>query len=176
MLFAIFLIGCFGIFIVLLLKKPFTRMIGRNNKLAKNLKNAVWFQNHWLSGMLLFIINAVLFFSTVFLLYGLSYLTIPYLHLFVMLLAVIGSILLWIALSHVWRGTKQNRMRMSAVGSSFYFILSIIFIFLIVTLEPLYPGEDTFMRWIGLLIASTVTIVAFIICFAITGFSNQKER
>lgn len=54
-------------------------------------------------------------------------------------------------------------------------ILSLMLIYLLVTLEPFYPGEDTFMRAIGLVMGIVVTTVAFISCLIFTGFSNKKE-
>jgi hypothetical protein len=64
---------------------------------------------------------------------------------------------------------------MATVGSSFYVISSFLFIYWLVTLKPSYPGEDTFMRAIGLVLGVIVTTVAFISCFVITGYSNKKS-
>ena len=60
---------------------------------------------------------------------------------------------------------------MGTIGSSFYGVLSILFIYWLVTLEPSYPGEDTFMQAIGLMLGTIVTTVAFITCFIITGYT-----
>ena len=92
-----------------------------------------------------------------------------------MFFAVIGSLFLWIIINKGWQGTKRNRLKMGAVGSSFYIILSLLFFYMLVTLKPSYPGEDTFMRAIGLNLGIAVTTVAFISCFVLTGFSNKKD-
>ena len=92
-----------------------------------------------------------------------------------MILAVIGSIFLWIIVNKTWQGTRRNRLKMAAVGSSFYMILSLILIYMLVTLEPAYPGDDPFMRAIGFFMGIVVTIVAFISCFIFIGISNKKE-
>jgi hypothetical protein len=63
---------------------------------------------------------------------------------------------------------------MSGAGSSFYFLLSIVFSYWFFTIEPEYPGEDTFMRAVGLLFAIVVGLVAFITCFVMTGFPRRK--
>ncbi|MFJ7727341.1 hypothetical protein ACIQXV_14375 [Neobacillus sp. NPDC097160] len=89
-------------------------------------------------------------------------------------MAVIGSIFLWILINNAWQGTRRNRLKMGIVGSSFYIFLTIIFIYMFVTLIPSYPGEDTFMRAFGILFAMIVTTAAFTTCFVMTGFSKKK--
>lgn len=168
-------IGLFGAFFITFLKSSLINLFGENNILLFKLKNAGWFQNYWLAGIFLFFINATLFFSTALLLYAMTYFIIPYVHLLIMTLAVIVSIFLWIIINKAWQGTRKNRLKMGAVGSSFYMILSLMLIYLLVTLEPFYPGEDTFMRAIGLVMGIVVTTVAFISCLIFTGFSNKKE-
>ncbi|MEK5080768.1 hypothetical protein MKX73_17740 [Solibacillus sp. FSL W7-1436] len=167
--------GLVGVFFLTFLKAPLMNLLGEDNFLISKLNNAEWFQNYWLAGIFLFIANAILFFSTALLLYVLSYFLIPYVHLLVMILAVIGSIFLWMTINKTWHGTRKNRLKMAAVGSSFYLILSIILIYMFVTLEPSFPGDDPFMRAIGLLMGIVVTTVAFLSCFIFTGFSNRKE-
>lgn len=169
----ILLIGILGVLLAIFFKSPIMDMTGKDNKLVDKLKNAKWFQNHWLSGIFLFFMNAILFFSTVLVLFGLMFLLIPNIHLLVMLLAVIGSIFLWIFINKAWQGTKRNRLKMGIVGSSFYIFLTFMFVYWLVTLKPSYPGDDTFMAAIGLDIAIIVTIVAFITCLIITGFSKK---
>ncbi|MEK4080630.1 hypothetical protein [Solibacillus sp. FSL K6-1126] len=168
-------IGLFGAFFITFLKSSLINLFGENNILLFKLKNAGWFQNYWLAGIMLFITNAILFFSTALLIYLLSYFLIPYVHLLVMILAVIGSIFLWIIINKTWQGTRKNRLKMATVGSSFYMILSLILIYMLVTLEPAYPGDDPFMRAIGLFMGIVVTTVAFISCLIFTGFSIKKE-
>ena len=163
------------IFGIILLKRiQLNGLFGSQNKFVHALKTAKWFQNYWFSGIFLFAINAFLFCSAGLLLYVLTFFLIPYLHLLVMSAAVIGSIYLWMMLNFAWIGLKTDRLKMAAIGSSFYVILSIIFMYWLVTLEPVYPGEDTFMRWIGLIFAIIITTTAAITCFVITGFSDKK--
>ncbi|MFD3449702.1 hypothetical protein ACFDTO_34580 [Microbacteriaceae bacterium 4G12] len=149
-------------------------MVGENNKLVHKLKNNAWFQNHWLSGLFLFLMNTALFFLTGLILYVLTYFLIPFVHLLVMIVAVIGSVFLWIIINKAWQGTKRNRLKMGTFGSSFYMILSLLFIYWLVTLKPSYPGEDTFMRGIGLMLGVIVTTVAFISCLITTGYFTKK--
>ena len=168
-------IGLIGVFFIIFNKRRIIETIRDNNILIHKLKNAMWFQNHWLSGIFLFFMNAGLFFSTALFLHGLTYFFIPFVHLLVMLFAVIGSLFLWIIINKAWEGSKRNRLKMAAVGSSFYIILSLLFFYMLVTLKPFYPGEDTFMRGIGLNLGIVVTTVAFISCFVFTGYSNKKN-
>ncbi|MBL5766400.1 hypothetical protein MXL46_07625 [Heyndrickxia sporothermodurans] len=170
----IIFIGLFGVLLVLFFKNPIINRLGENNKMVHKLQTANWYQNYWLAGIFLFGMNAVLFFATIGILYLLMFLIIPFIHIFIMLLAVFGSIYLWIIINKAWQGTKRNRLKMGAIGSSFYLILTVLFVFLFVTLKPSYPGEDTFMKAIGLLFAIIVTAVACITCFVFTGFSQRK--
>ncbi|MGX2960597.1 hypothetical protein JNUCC23_15185 [Peribacillus sp. JNUCC 23] len=169
----ILLIGLFGVGLVILFKHPIIDKFEKNQK-VNMLKSTMWFQNHWLAGIFLFVMNAVLFFSTCLVLYVLMYFIIPFVHILVMLFAVIGSIILWIVINKAWQGTKRNRWKMGTIGSSFYMFLTIIFVYWFVTIKPSYPGEDTFMRAIGLFFAIIVTTVAFITCLVITGLSKRK--
>jgi protein-S-isoprenylcysteine O-methyltransferase Ste14 len=170
----ILLIGLLGIFLVLLFKNPIIGLIGENNNLIIKLRNAKWFQNPWFSGVFLFVINAFLFFLTVLVLYVLMYFFIPFVHLIVMFIAVIGSIFTWIIINRAWQGTKRNRLKMGAIGSGFYLFLTLIFVYRLVTLKPSYPGDDTFMGAIGLFFSIIVTVVAFVTCLFITGFTRKN--
>ncbi|KAA9016935.1 hypothetical protein [Niallia endozanthoxylica] len=170
----IILMGMIGMLLVLFFKRPLIDRVGKDNKLVYKLRDAKWFQNHWLSGIFLFGLNGVFFFLTVTFLYMLMYLFIPFIHLIVMFIAVIASIYVWILINKAWEGTRNNRLKMAAVGSSFYILLTFIFVFWLVNLKPSYPGEDTFMGAIGLVFAIIVTLSAFVTCFVITGFSKGK--
>lgn len=167
------LIAVFVIGVTFLKKRQLNGLFDRQNKLVNALKTTKWFQNYWLSGGFLFAINAILFCLTGLFIYVLTFFLIPFVHLFVMAAAIIGSIYLWILFNHAWQGTNRGRLKMGAIGSSFYVILSTIFIYWFVTLEPQYPGEDTFMRALGLMFAIVVTTTAFTTCFVMTGFSKK---
>ncbi|KMY54128.1 membrane protein [Bacillus sp. FJAT-27231] len=168
-------IGFFGVLLAILLKGSTVSMVDENNKLVYRLKNAMWFQNHWLSGVFLFIMNGCLFFSSCLALYVLMHFLIPFVHLIVMFVAVIVSIYLWALMNKSWEGTKRNRLKMAAVGSGFYLVLTFIFVYWLATLTPSYPEEDTFMRAIGLFFAIIVASVASIACFVVTGFSKKEN-
>ncbi len=170
----ILLIGLVGVLLVILYKRPIINIIGSDNKLVHKLENKKWFQNYWVAGIFLFVMNTFLFSSTLLVLYVLVYFLIPFVQMFVILLAVIGSTLLWLLVNKAWKGTKKSRIKMGFIGSSFYIFLTFVFVYWLVTMKPSYPGEDTFMGAIGLVFAIIVTTVAFITCFAITGFSRDE--
>ncbi|MDR9855153.1 hypothetical protein RJP21_16165 [Paenibacillus sp. VCA1] len=172
----ILLIGLLGMFLVILFKRPIANLLGNDNPLVHRLKNAIWFQNHWKSGIFLFVMNAALFFSTCLMLYVLTYFFIPFVHFVVMFLAVTGSIILWLFINRAWEGTTKNRLKMGALGSSFYLFMAALFVCWLVTLKPSYPGDDPFMAAIGLMFAIIVVTIAFITCFVMTGFSIKKTR
>jgi hypothetical protein len=111
---------------------------------------------------------------SVFVIYVLMYFLIPFAHLFVMFMAVVGSIYLWSIINRACQGTKRDRLKMGVIGSSFYFFITLIFVYWLLTLQPAYPGDDTFMGAIGLFFGIIVSVVAFTSCLVITGFSRRK--
>ncbi|WP_237658385.1 hypothetical protein [Ureibacillus xyleni] len=102
--------------------------------------------------------------------------SIPFVHLFVMMLAVVVSIVFWMSVNKAWLNSNKNRIKMAAIGSSFYLLLTFLFLYLYVTIKPFYPGEDTFMRALGISLAMIVTFVAWICCFVITGFAAKTHH
>lgn len=171
----VLLLGILLVVILGIYQNKLVNYIGTNNRIVEKLSSYHWFQNPWLSGLFLFVLNAILFGSTLLILYGLSFLMIPYIHLFIMLGAVLVSLVAWIILLNAWNGDKKGRLLRGFLGSSFYLILTLVFAYMIVTLEPQFPGDDTFMAFIGLVMAITVTLVAFITCFLFTGLFARKE-
>lgn len=168
------LIALFGVLLMIFSKRPIIDMLGENNKLVHKLKNAGWFQNHWYAGMFLFVMNATLFLSTGFLLYMLMNFSIPFILLLVIVFAIIGSFVVWSIIYKAWQSTNRNRLKMGAIGSSFYVLLSLVFMYWFWALEPSYPGEDTFMKGLGLMVGVFIATVAGVSCFIFTGFSKKK--
>ena len=169
-----FLLGLIAVFFIIFSRSSIVGSISENNKFVKNLQKTKWFQKSYWSGSLLFLVNAVLFFGTVGILYGLSLFFIPYIHIVVMIVAVVISVWIWTIFSKAFKDRNMGRMVMASVGSSFYFCLTVLFVYMYVSIEPYYPGEDTFMRALGLSLASIVTAVACVTCFVITGFTNKR--
>jgi len=150
--------------------------IDGNNKIVCKLKSLNWFHNHWLAGLFLFALNAGLFFTVVLILYVLMFVDIPYVHILVMLAGTILSIYFWAVINKTWQGSAINCFKMALLGSSFYAILGGIFIYLLVTLGPDKPGEDLFMKALGLFIGLCVTATAFLICLYMIGIPNGRKQ
>lgn len=168
-------IGLLGIMIVIVFKRKIVTLFDQH-ALVYKLSEARWFQNPWRAGLFLFFMNVALFTFTCTALYALSFFLIPFVHLFIMIGAVIASIILWGFVYQAWNGTNRGRLLVGAFGSSFYMILTVLFIYRFIRLQPAYPGEDTFMAGLGLLFATLVTTVAFISCFIYTGFSKMMVK
>ncbi|MCA1055674.1 hypothetical protein LCM10_11820 [Rossellomorea aquimaris] len=163
----------------LLLVAIFIAMIRKNGRLYQikwihSMSNHSWYSSPWLVGLFLFAVNVVLFGVTGLVLFGLSLLMIPFLHLFIMLGAVIISILVWmsIATSRSWK--KWDRLKIGFVGSSFYLILTIFFFYQWASVEPRFPGDDTFMTALGFMVVAVVTAVAFVTCFSMLFFTKRE--
>lgn len=169
------LIGLVGMAAVILYRRAIVARIGSHNRWVKMLTNAEWFQHYGLAGIFLFTMNAFLFLSTGLVIYILTYFLIPYLHLLMMFLAVCASIYLWALINRAWQGKKRDRLKLALIGSSFYIFLTAILVYSYMTLEPAYPGEDIFMKAVGIVFAGTVTGVATIVCLAIVGGSKRKS-
>ncbi|MCZ8495421.1 MULTISPECIES: hypothetical protein [Priestia] len=155
----------------------FSRTLWMPSGVVERLSKKKWFQNqnHWLSGGYLFGINALYFGTTIFLLYLLMFTDIPYLHIVLMFLATIVSIFTWSAFSAAWTGSFKNRLKMALTGSSFYLIVALIMVIQWLSVKPLYPNEDTFMRALGWMLGFFVSAVAFSICFIFTAFLGKRS-
>jgi len=171
-----FFLGLIAVYFILFFRSSIVSRISENNILLKWLQSSKWFQKSLLAGMFLFLINAVLFMSTMGILFGMMKFLIPYVHFVVMIAGVVVSIWLWSIINSACRSSNKGRIIMASVGSSFYFILTVLFVYMYATVEPYYPGEDTFMRALGLSLGGVVAAVACITCFAITGFSKQQRN
>ncbi|WP_026693643.1 membrane protein [Peribacillus kribbensis] len=170
------LLGILGFILVIVLKKPLIISFEENNRWVNKLKRAKWFQNHWLSGLFLFSMNAALFAAVCLFFILLSFFVIPYLHILVGFAAVILSFILWIAITKAWKGTRWNRFKMGITGSSFYILLIAGFAYWMRELKPSYPGEDIFMGAIFLIFGMIAALIAFIACLVITGFSHKQSE
>lgn len=149
--------------VLVLVMIVFSRTLWVPSGMVERLSKKKWFQNHWLSGGYLFGINALYFGATMFLLYLL------------MFLATIVSILTWSAVSAAWTGSFKNRLKMALTGSSFYLIVAFIMVIEWLSVKPLYPHEDTFMRALGWMLGFFVSAVAFSICFIFTAFLGKRS-
>lgn len=172
----ILFIGLIIVSIIVLFSKQIARLTIFESKVLERLSKRDWFKSPWKTGVFLFLVNAFLFFTTALLLYLVSMLFIPFIHLFIMLAAVLTSLFFWVVFSRYWEGTRFNRYKMGLVGSSFYGILALVILYRYVNLKPAFPGDDVFMAAIGLFFALIVTTVAFIACFSITSFSGKSSQ
>ncbi|WP_409300444.1 hypothetical protein [Peribacillus sp. SCS-155] len=123
------------------------------------------FHRPWQCGIVLFGINFILFGSIVGSL--LSHINIPIIALAFIGLA--GSMLAWTYLTVKWQGTQKDKRKMSFIGSSFYLVMALLFVYRYFTIKPSYPGDDLFMAYLGLEMGIFVALVAFVTCFLITG-------
>ncbi|WP_257146127.1 hypothetical protein [Priestia megaterium] len=161
--------------VLVLVMIVFSRTLWVPRGMAERLSKKKWFQNHWLSGGYLFGINALYFGTTLCLLFLPTFTNIPYLHLVLMFVATIVSILTWSAFSAAWKGSFKNRLKMALTGSSFYLILALIMVIQWLSVKPLYPNEDTFMRALGWMLGFFVSAVAFSICFIFIAFLGKRS-
>ncbi|WP_240689009.1 hypothetical protein [Ammoniphilus sp. YIM 78166] len=169
------LMGIIGVFVMIILRRSILFRVGKNNKFVQILQKTKWYQNHWFGGGFLFLINAVLFAGSLLVLYLTTRLSIPFLHIIIMIGAVISSIFLWTSMNCGWQGSKENRLKMGLLGSSFFIVFALYCVYKMITLEPSFPGDDTFMAFIGLLFALIVTTVAFFTCLILVGLPNQRK-
>jgi hypothetical protein len=167
--------GIVGIFIILIFKNSLIDRAYVESQILRKFMNSNWFKNHWKAGVFLFLANASLLSIVIVVSLLFIYLKTPFIHLAVAILAVIFSILLWVQINKGWQGSKAKRLIMGLIGSSFYLILTCIFMYRLLTLKPSYPGDDTFMASIGLMFVITVSTVAFVTCLIITGFEKRQN-
>jgi hypothetical protein len=170
----IMILGIFGVVLWSLLAHSKLGEMRKINQLANTLKSKKLFHHYWATGILSFFMNALLIFFTMLVLYGIQLLFIPFIHVIVMVLAVGLSLFFWQLINLTWQGKARDRLKVGMIGSSFYFFLTLFFIYKNVTIESMYPGDDPFMRAIGFMLGMMVTSIAFLTCFFITGFARRK--
>ncbi|MDX8046605.1 hypothetical protein SH601_11490 [Gracilibacillus sp. S3-1-1] len=115
------LIGVFVIFLFLFCRKLIVQKLALVGTLQLEREKHRWLRSYWQTGIVLFGINALLFSLTFLILFGLRFVMIPYIHLFVMIGAVSVSILVWLVFARSWHGSSSDRWKVSLIGSSFYF-------------------------------------------------------
>lgn len=143
--------------------------------MVRMLSASSWFQNHWYSGMFLFVLNAMLFGLTLLSIFLLGKLQVPFLHLFIMILAVFSSFYLWASIHQAWRGGRRERFIQGLMGSSVYLLLTLFFGWMLISLEADTPYHDSFMEWIGLVFGMLVSFVAFVTCLCMTGLTSKYK-
>ena len=147
-----------------------------STSLVKFLKSQTETRHYLFSGLFLFGINAFLFGVTLLFLWLSILISIPYLHLIIILFAPLISIIIWFSLNNAWVGSAKERFKIGFIGSSFYLIISLVMIYQWLTLTPTYPNEDTFMISLGIGIAFIASTVAFFICLFIFSFKKPSDK
>ncbi|WP_054704080.1 hypothetical protein [Bacillus sp. JCM 19041] len=166
-------VGLICLLVLLLFAIPLMDRL-EGNKIIKRLQKARWFQKPWFAGFFLFSMNALLFAFASLLLYLPAYFAVPTSPLFIMAAAVIASLLLWAFSNRGFQGTKSERLKMSFIGSSFYFFLTIGLVIWLLNPPLANQGDDLFMRDIGLMFGILVAFVAFLTSLLVTTLQRKK--
>lgn len=159
-IFLVLLIGLTAVVLfTIFINKRAMISFSESNPFMQKINSWGWVQNPWFCGTVVFLLNGIIF-SFILALF--------FLGAYILLLPLLGiglSFMLWFAAKQVFREGGLSRYVMSLLGSSFYLILAVYFMIRLITLEPQYEGEDTFMAALGLLIATIITSTAFVIGF-----------
>ena len=168
-----------GLFlIVLLLKKNWLiHFVSPSNNMVHRLPSYFRFEHAVWSGLFLFLINTLLFGTTVAVLFLLTNFSIPYLHLLMIVAAVLASLYTWISIYHADRKNRRNRLVMGMIGSSFYLLLFGYAVYrILVPVETSPIEQDSFMEFIAMLFLGIITFTAWIVCFGITGLYRKRNE
>ncbi|MGP4041672.1 hypothetical protein ACTWP4_17470 [Gracilibacillus sp. D59] len=96
------LFGVLAIILFLFFRHPIIKKLESLGTLKIDSEKHKWLNNYWITGGVFFGVNALFFSSTILILMGISYLMLPYVHLFVMAGAVIISLFVCIWPFLVW--------------------------------------------------------------------------
>jgi hypothetical protein len=141
--------------LILIMRQRDLASVGVVRNISHKLKGHSLSTNYWQAGIALFAVNAALFALAFVILFFLPYGAVAGL-----LMCIPLSLFIWVIFAEVWRGSLKDKVKMAFIGSSFFlFFLGWIFWYY-ATLESAYPGDDLFMAWIGVIIASTFTLGA----------------
>ncbi|MMZ55460.1 hypothetical protein D1872_173140 [compost metagenome] len=180
MTFGLFGSGIVGLLFALLLQgvvfSPSRRLYGKLVAMEKN----IWLQNPWRCGFVVFGFNAVLFTLVLAIAWGsmmasaTSGILIP-LFLYAPV-AVAVSILGWLWIGRIRRHSFADRAKVALTGSGFYWLLSVAAWIRLQTLEPRFPGEDTFMAAIGFVFLLMIACVAAFLCTLLLGWPRRGRH
>lgn len=126
--------------------------------------------NSLLLGVGVFLFNAILYAITMFAYFNITRALMMYAPL-----AVILSIIGWVAVAECWHGSKTERYKLALIGSSFYWLLTGYVLFRRITLQPSYPGDDLFMAALALDLAIVITGTAALSCTLILGWPRTRN-
>lgn len=141
--------------LILITKQRDIATVGIVRNITHKLKSRSLSTNYWQAGITLFVANAALFALAFVILFFL-----PYGAMVGLCLCIPLSLFTWMLFSEVWRGSWKDKVRMAFIGSTFFLFFLGWILWYYATLEPAYPGDDLFMVWIGVIIASIFTIGA----------------
>lgn len=161
---------------VLLLLLPLMIKSAKAGKLSQYLSSFDWFHTPYACGLLVFGGN-LLIFGMIVLIYVsvVSIYPLPLVPLLA-LLGVLASIWFWLQAGLAWKGPAASRVLMSAIGSSFYWLLLLWCGYKYGTLSPQFEGDDIFMAAIGLIIGMIITGIAALTCMFILLISAKIQN
>ncbi|MBB2480154.1 hypothetical protein H5P36_08115 [Bacillus sp. APMAM] len=123
-----------------------------------NFKMKYQFHSAFTAGGAILAINLLLIAIT-----ALGVFFIPFSTPIFIVLSPVASVVAWAYIKYCFPNPLLKRLCAILIGQSIYVFLFIYFFYKNQHLEPLYPGEDTFMRGLGLLIGMVVCIAATLI-------------
>lgn len=147
-------------FITLLIAIPYLVKRNKPNKLFHLLVGLRFSHNPWRFGLLVALGNLIIFGSVIVMYLLAIVINLGILILLIAIIGIVASIWYWIQIGVTWSGTTRDRVIMSLIGSVFYWLLLITFMYMYLTLTPQFEGDDTFMAAIGLFIGMIISITA----------------
>ncbi|WP_052947323.1 hypothetical protein [Aneurinibacillus tyrosinisolvens] len=173
----LFISSVIGILLVFLFRKHIPHFHRSQGKWAGG--DGIIFTNAWVCGAAVFLYNVALFGLVALLFFGnillasKTHLSIP---IFIYApFAVAASILGWMWFGKNWSGSFKERMQIAATGSGFYWLLAAFAVYRLLTLEPQFPGDDTFMAAVGLFMLLVITGGAAVLCMATIFWTGRKN-
>jgi hypothetical protein len=137
------------------------------------------FRSPWKMGLALFSLNGGLFFGTLTALLGSAEWTImfrfPSPIVLIVPLAIAVSLLSWLWFGNTWQGNGKGRGIAALLGSSFYLVLFAYSIYNLTTLRPAFPGDDPFMKAIGLTLLLIVSATAGVTSLLTVGWPRRRN-
>ncbi|USB33376.1 hypothetical protein [Paenibacillus sp. YPG26] len=123
-----------------------------------------WYQNPFLCGLFVSLVNLILFISVI----GLSLLSVllslGFVWMLFPILGVVINIWFWIQVGMTWGDQNEGRIVTALIGGAFYWVVFLFFIYRYVTLTPQFEGDDTFMTAIGLFMGILISFIAGVLC------------
>jgi hypothetical protein len=156
---------------MLLIKNSILANINTKSNLSLKFQSTEWFQNPIYSGGFIFFMNAIYFSIALLLIFLSNKAGLHFLYFLIVFAVLFLSIWFWCLINVSWKGRIGERIMMASIGSSFYLLVGLFFLYKFMNLKSPHTSNG-----FGLLLGTIVSVIAFITCFLFTALEKKVKK